>query len=189
MKNTLILSLLLAVPALAGSSQVMTESTPPPTQDTWSWFVGGTGGYLIDFEEDMYTFQFGAKSPWSVAGWSVALFGEVGWTENHDHTDLTGNDDAEIDIVPLTFNVQFQRQISGDLSAYLGGGLGASWVDDESSDDWVFSGQIFGGLSYQVSPSCEIFGGARWVYFDDPSFSGVSLGGDCLIEGGIRFHF
>jgi len=201
MKNTLVLSLLLAVPALAGTSQVMTESAPPTySQDTWSWFVGDTGGYLLDFEEDMYTFQVGAKSPWSVAGWSVALFGEVGWTENHDinNINLPGDEDSDMDIVPLTFNVKFEHLISGGLSAYIGGGLGAAYCDaeidslsgnDDSADDWVFSAQAFAGLAYHVNPAFEIFAGARWIYFDDPGFAGASLGSDCLIEGGLRFHF
>lgn len=203
MKNTLILSLLLAVPAFAGTSEVVTESAPPPqpqTQDAWSWFVGGTGGYLLDAEEDMYTLQIGANSPWSVAGWSVALFGEVGWTENHDRNNvsLPGDEDGDMDIVPITFNVKLERLLSGNLSAYIGGGAGVSYVDaefnslsgnDDSADDWVFTAQAFAGLAYHVSPAFEIFGGARWVYFDDPGFNGANLGGDCLVEGGVRLHF
>ncbi len=35
----------------------------------------------------------------------------------------------------------------------------------------------------------ELFGGARWIYFDDPGFSEVSLDDDFLFEGGLRFHF
>ncbi len=168
-------------------------------QDTWSWFVGGTGGYLLDFEEDMYTFQMGAKSPWSVAGWSVALFAEAGWTENHDSiTTLAGDEDGDLDIVPLTFNVKLEKMLSGGLALYAGGGLGASYVDAEiddlsgdnkSVDDWVFTAQVFAGVAYHVSESFEVFGGARWIYFDDPDFAGADLGDDWLLEGGLRFHF
>ncbi len=186
MKTTLFLTLLSALPALAGTSEVTTQYTPPAQmQDTWSWFAGGTGGYLLELEEDMYTFQLGAKSPWSVAGWSVALFAEVGWTENHDV-------EHEFDIVPLTFNVKLEKALSGGLALYAGGGVGTSYVDEidyNSDDDWIFSAQVFAGLAYHVSESFEIFGGARWIYFDDPSFDSVELGDDWLIEGGIRFHF
>ena len=195
---------MLAVPALAGTSQVMTESTPPPpTPEMWSWFVGATGGYLLDFEEDMYTLQIGAKSPWSFSGWSVALFAEGGWTENHDDVSLPralgGDEESHLDIVPLTFNVKLEHLISGGLSGYIGGGVGASYVDadidsrfpgfDVSDDDWVFTGQVFAGLAYHVDEKFEVFGGARWIYFDDPDFAGVSLGDDVLIEGGLRYHF
>ncbi len=201
MKTTLILSLILAVPAIAGTSQAITESSPPPmTQDnTWDWFVGGSAGYLIDYEEDMYTLQFGANSPWVLSGWSVALFAEAGWTENHDssngHTFLGGN--ADVDLVPITFNAKFEHLITGGLSAYLGGGLGTTYVDVDfntfsgtrHTDDWVFTGQVFAGLAYHVNDNVELFGGARWIYFDDPDFGGVSLDDDVLFEGGARFHF
>jgi opacity protein-like surface antigen len=182
---------MLAVPALAGTSQVMTESYKAPMEQdsTWQWFVGGTGGYLLDYEEDMYTFQLGAKSPWSFSGWSVAMFAEVGWTENHDGLD------ADLDIIPLTFNVKLERLISGGLGVYVGGGLGASYLDADfsapsgSDHDWVFTGQVFAGLAYHVNDNLELFGGARWIYFDDPDFAGVTLDDDVLIEGGLRFYF
>ena len=204
MKNTLLLSLIFAVPALAGSSQVMTESyNPPPTQSSnWEWFVGGTAGYLLEFDEDMYTFQLGANSPWSFNGWNVALFAEVGWTENHDALEdvgpVFGDEDANLDIIPITFNVKLEKLISGGLAAYLGGGVGSSYVDgefntpldpDDSADDWVLTAQVFAGLAYHVNDQFEVFGGARWIYFDDPDFGGVELDDDFLIEGGLRFHF
>ena len=196
------LSLLLAVPAFAGT-HVMTESPPPPMQqDTWSWFAGATGGYLFDAEEDIYTLQIGAKSPWSIAGWSVSLFAEAGWTENHDGVDLdppfTGSLDVDLDIVPLTFNVQVERMFASSWSVYAGGGIGAAYVDGdidgppgadiESLDDWVFTGQVFAGVAYHVSETFEIFGGGRWIFFDDPS-GDIDLGGDWMLEGGVRFHF
>ncbi len=199
MKNILISSFLLAVPTFAGTSQVTPESAQAnyTQQDTWSWFIGGTGGYLFDLEEDMYTLQIGAKSPWSVAGWSVALFGEGGWTESHEIADLSGS--ADTDIIPITFNVKLERLITGGLSAYVGGGAGVSYVDteinasfagdDRSTNDWVFSAQAFAGLAYHVQPNLEVFAGTRWLYFDDPDFRGVSLGSDWMVEGGVRFHF
>lgn len=204
MKNTLVLTILMAAPALAGT-QVMTESPPPPpvTQDVWSWFVGGTGGYLLDAEEGMYTLQVGAKSPWAFGGWAVSLYAEAGWTESEEQADtivgLIGDEDAELDIVPITFNVKLERIITGGLSAYIGGGVGASYLDaqivspfddeDESANDWIFTGQVFAGLAYHVSDSFEIFGGARWIYFDSSDLAGIELGDDWLIEGGVRFHF
>lgn len=199
MKNTILLSILLAVPAFAGTTQVMTESAPPPpmTDDTWQWFVGGTAGYLNDYEEDMYTLQIGANSPWVMSGWSVALFGEAGWTENHDALDSAFGNSAELDMVPLTFNVKFEHLISGGLSAYVGGGAGVTYLDADfntfsgshHTDDWVFTGQVFAGLAYHVNDSVEVFGGARWIYFEDPDFAGVELDDDVLFEGGLRFHF
>ena len=178
----------------------MTESTPPPPmQDTWSWFAGATGGYLFEADEDIYTLQLGGKSPWSVAGWSVSLFAEAGWTENHDDfSNLPGDEDGDMDIIPLTFNVQLDKALSGGWSLYAGGGLGVSYVDaeiddlsgdDDSVDDWVFTGQLFAGVAYHVSESFAIFGGGRWIYFDDPDFRDAELGDDWMLEGGVRFFF
>ena len=201
MKKTLILSLILAVPALAGTSKDANASPPAPVnQDLWNWFVGGTAGYLIDLDEDMYTLQIGAKSPWMFSGWSVALFAEAGWTENHDALagvpPFAGNN-SDLDLVPLTFNVKFEHLITGGLSAYVGGGLGTTYVDVEFSppagpqdrDDWVLTAQLFAGLAYHVNDNFELFGGVRWIYFDDPDFNGISLDDDILVEGGLRFHF
>lgn len=201
MKRTLILSLLLAVPALAGTSQVMTESTPPPPQDMWKWFIGASGGYLVDYEEDMYTLQIGAKSPWSFGGWSVSLFAEGGWTENHDQAvnTLLGDEDTSLDIVPVTFNVKFERLLTGNFSVYLGGGAGMAYVDSEldspigndndTDNDWVFTAQVFGGVAYHFTENFDLFAGARWIYFEDPNFGGVSLDNDVLFEGGLHYYF
>ncbi len=201
MKNTLILSLLLAVPAFAGTSEVVTQSSPPPmTEDnTWDWFIGGTGGYLMDYEEDMYTFQVGANSPWVMSGWSVALYAEAGWTESHDAFDgiSPSGSSPDVDLVPITFNVKFEHLITGGLSAYLGGGVGSTYVDADVNtvggsrhvDDWIFTAQVFAGLAYHVNDMVELFGGARWIYFDDLNYRGVSLDDDFLFEGGLRLHF
>jgi opacity protein-like surface antigen len=204
MKKTLLLSLLLSAPAFAGTSQVMTESyqAPMSQDDTWRWFVGGTAGYLTEAEEEMYTLQVGANSPWAFGKWSVALYGEAGWTENEDSLafapPLPGNDDDDLDIIPLTFNAKFEHIITGGLSAYVGGGLGAAYVtadfdapfgDSDSADDWVFTAQVFAGLAYHFNDMVELFGGARWIYFEDPDFTGVSLDDDVVAELGLRFHF
>jgi len=196
--RTLLLSLLLSAPALAGTTTTYEPAPPPPVQEgTWEWFVGGSGGYLFEADEDIYTFQLGANSPWSVGGWAVALYAEGGWTENHDSKFPIGavGGDPDLDIVPITFNVKLEKLITGGLSAYIGGGLGTSYVESGLSggfggDDWVFTAQAFAGLAYHVSDQFEIYGGGRWLYLDDPDIAGADeLGDDWMIEGGLRFHF
>jgi len=201
MKKTILLSLLLAAPAFAGT-QTVYEPTPAPTpesQAAWQFFVGGSAGYLIDADEDMYTLRIGANSPWVLSGWSVSLFAEGGWTENHDALDPVTplGTSSDLDLIPVTANVRFEHLISGGLSAYVGGGLGATYLDADlkfpggsaHADDWVFTAQVFAGLAYHVNDNVELFGGARWIYFDDPGFTGVSLDDDVLFEGGLTFHF
>jgi opacity protein-like surface antigen len=112
----------------------------------------------------------------------------------------------DLDIIPITLNVKFERALSGNLNAYLGAGVGMALVnldmnvgedpgDSLSDSDWVLTTQIFGGLSYNVTPAFTVYGGARWTYMDDANvsdggYSGtLELGSDCLLELGARYKF
>lgn len=110
-----------------------------------------------------------------------------------------GNTGYDLDIMPITFNVKLERPLSGNLNAYVGGGLGMALVDlsvdtgpaSFSDDDWVFTGQLFAGLNYNFTPNCEMYGGARWIYLDDASLGGfdLELDDDFLLEIGVRYNF
>lgn len=187
-----------AIPSAIAGTQAIYEPAPQPVaqNNVWEWFVGGSAGYLFEADEDIYTLQLGANSPWTVSGRNIALFVEAGWTENHDNTPPPGalGGDGNMDIVPITFNVKFEKLIASQLGAYFGGGLGTSYVDSNLSgpfggDDWVLTAQVFAGLTYHVNDNFEIFGGGRWLYLDDPDFVGASLGDDWMLEGGLRFKF
>jgi opacity protein-like surface antigen len=232
MKLPILICFALAAPVLAGTEakQVIIPSEPA---QPWNWFAGGSVGYLNDFDEEMYHLHAGADTPWSVAGWNVALFGEVGYTEKEENfrgtetsvipqanynVDLDSMADAlqaladsgagdtgfDLNVMPLTFNVKFERQLTGNLGAYVGAGLGVADVDLSinageagrySDADWVFVFQAFAGLVYNVNPSFEIYGGARWISFDEAELSDggesgtLDLGDDCLIELGARYNF
>lgn len=149
----------------------------------------------------MYTLHIGTDTCWNVGGWDIALFAEVGYTEK-DYTlgTLSLQQNTDIDIVPLTANIKFERALTGNLGAYFGAGLGFSYVDvsttgalgNSSGSDWVFTTQVFAGLVYNVNSNFEVFGGARWIYFDDANLGGgitESLGSDYLFEIGARYNF
>jgi opacity protein-like surface antigen len=109
----------------------------------------------------------------------------------------------DLSVMPITLNVKLERPISGNLNGYFGAGLGMALVDlnmdigeyDFSDNDWVFTGQVFAGLNYNFNESFEVYGGARWIYYDDASLSDGDLGGDLeldddfLFELGARFNF
>ena len=251
MKKLLLLPFVVALPVYAGTSAkevVAPAAAPEPC--LYTWFAGGSVGYLTEFEEAMYNVHVGTDTCWKVGGWNVALFGEVGYTEKDDSnsgryvpptneseftiappgvdesyykmdnfdgslgdledylSDLAGNSVSntgyDLNIIPITFNVKLERPLTGNLNAYFGAGLGVARVDldvdggdfgDFSDDDWVFTGQVFAGLNYNFNPNFEVYGGARWMYFDDAelSDSGVSgdleLDDDFLFEIGARFNF
>jgi hypothetical protein len=201
MKHKLLLvSVALALPAFAGTATTTTY-TPPPQPSLWSWFIGGSAGYLVDAEEGYYAGHIGVDTPWDVAGFNIAMYAEVGYTEA-DNRDGSMFYNVDTDIVPVTFNLKFERPLSGNLNAYVGGNLGGASLDIDASpyagagaklsdDDWVFTASVFGGLVYNVTPAFEVFGGVRWIYMDDTNIRGINveLGDDVLFEGGLRFNF
>lgn len=239
MKPILFLPFVLALPAFAGTSaKEVIAPAPAPSPCLFTWFAGGSVGYLTEFEEPMYNLHIGTDTCWNLGGWNVALFAEIGYTEKDQDwsgrqleitpqasgPDFNGGDSFSVDdledalsslanngydasydlsIIPITGNIKFERQLSGNLNAYFGGGLGAARVDlsidtdlgDFSDDDWVFTAQIFAGLNYNVTQNFEIYGGARWIYYDDASFSDnggegtLNLDDDFLFELGGRFNF
>ena len=110
----------------------------------------------------------------------------------------------EIEVVPLTFNVKFERALCQRVSAFLGAGLGVAFVDysgfsgltgDISGNDEVFAAQAFGGIVYHATSSLEVFAGLRWIHLDDEPdsladiASPLSLESDGLVEFGLRYNF
>jgi opacity protein-like surface antigen len=205
MKNKLLLiTVALALPAMAGTPEQVTSAPSPASPSLWSWFIGGTAGYLVDAEEGYYSGQVGVDTPWNFGGWNVAMYAEVGYTQA-DNRDGASFYNVDTDVVPVTFNFKLERPISGNLGAYLGVNLGAASLDinanpfmgaaagstQVSDDAWVFTTSVFGGLVYNVSPAFEVFGGVRWIYMDDTDIRGVNveLSDDVLFEAGLRFNF
>jgi len=114
------------------------------------------------------------------------------------------NTSYDLDIMPITLNVKLERPLTDSLNVYFGAGLGAALVDLEikagkygslSDDDWVFVGQVFAGMNYNFNPNFEVYGGVRWIYYDDADLSDSSgkltleLEDDFLFEIGARINF
>ncbi len=241
MKTIPLFLLGLSLPLLAGTSAKNAVAPAAADPCAFTWFAGGSVGYLTELEEPMYNLHLGTDTCWSLGGWNVALFAEIGYAEksedwngnrtvparvadyidedymDEDIDELDGSlDDLEsalsyiagstpwdtsydLDVMPITLNVKLERPLTGNLNAYFGGGLGMARVgldvdygfDDFSDDDWVFTAQIFAGVNYNFNPNFEVYGGARWIYFDDADMSEVTLelDDDFLFEIGARFNF
>ncbi len=141
----------------------------------------------------------------------IPLPGTINQDSSFDLDDLEGGlkDSAatgiqgtgyELNIVPITINAQYERRIYRELYGYAGAGLGVAWVDLDADagsfgkfheSDWVFTAQIFAGLNYQFTRNFAIYGGARWMYYQDADLGGgtLELDDDFLIELGARFRF
>ena len=216
---TLLTGLALAATAQAGedySAKAPAPPAPAPAPCLWTWFAGGSGGYVDDIDNDMWTLHIGKEYKCPGSNCSHAIFLEVGWTSWDEgdsfHDDDSSNErpnydiDYDFDVIPITINYKYECQLTNRLNWYVGGGLGVaissidvsiSNGDEKFSDDdseTNFYGHLFAGLVYNVSDSFEIFGGARYLYmdgideFEDLDIPGV-LDNDFFYELGVRFNF
>jgi len=177
--------------AFAGSESVAYQpassgvSTSTAVESTW--FAGGSVGYLIDSEEELYTLHLGTTFAQS-GPLSHSLFVEVGYSEVDESP-------VELEFIPVALNYKLDYQFGGGFSFYAGAGIGAAFQDVEvfgASDDSVeFMAQAFAGVGYDISESFQIYGGARYIWIDDTELLGVSVdsGDDVALEIGARFRF
>lgn len=210
---TLLTGLALAATAQAGEDYSAKTPAPAPAPCLWTWFAGGSGGYVDDIDNDMWTLHIGKEYKCPGSNASHAIFLEVGWTGWDDDTNYGAiNDDGDLkvdwdfDVIPITLNYKYESQLTNRLNWYVGGGLGvaissidwsASLGEKKASDDdseTNFYGHLFAGLVYNVSDTFEIFGGARYLYMDGTDdIDGVDIDGvlddDFFYELGARFNF
>lgn len=141
----------------------------------------------------------------------IPLPGAIDFDRTFDLDDLedglkdsaeTGLEDTDytLRILPITYNIKVERPIYANLSGYFGVGLGVAWVDLDadagsfgsfSDDDWVFAGQVFGGLSYKINDHFDVFGGVRWLYLSEAQMGSGSmeLDDNVSFELGALFKF
>lgn len=167
--NTLIIAgMLVAGASFAGepltSAPSISTAAAPSLAD---WFVGGSVVSLDDADDEVYTLHFGRDLSAQFAGFSTAWYAEVGYQEE-------GGDS----VVPLTLNLKLERPLVGALNAYLTAGAGYALVDAAGADDSLY-GQASAGLLYNLNERFELFGGARYTYFEESSSDdwGWELGG------------
>ena len=200
---------------------------PAPSGGLWEWFAGGSVGYLTDLETEMYGLHAGVEYRDPAAAGTHAIFLEVGYADDDARYSLLSTAPGgrsewaaiDLDIIPITLNYKFEAPLTESLNYYLGAGVGIAILDGSQSWGWSqvtappnpfsgggsvddtevrFYGHIFAGLTYNLSESFELFGGARYIIMDDfdvpfqatgaPSYS-AGIDGDVLVELGVRFNF
>lgn len=180
----------------------------------WQWFAGTSVGYLDDMDDEFWGFHVGAEK--LVDCYSHALFLEVGWTGDDDKGSIYAPPGTvflyprtykvDVDIVPITLNYKFEAPLFGSerFHWYIGAGLGAMYGDIDlkvtdsmgyssksSNDDWIFYAQTAAGIVWNLSDRFEIFGGARYSWFDDINVGGETYNGSdqAMGEVGLRYNF
>ncbi len=218
MKHILPLTLALAIPAFGGTTAYVAPA-PAPAPTLTEWFIGGSYGQLnnvdivddVEVDFDLYTLHFG-RTLGCFAGFDTAAYLEVGYAEGdigvEDDIGLTApfiiDGSLDLEMIPVTLNVSFERNLVGGLGCYITAGAGYAWTKatldfdsvagstefDES--DGGFIAQATAGLVYNFNESCEIFGGIRWMYLDSVDWAdgGNFSSNDAFgWEVGLRYNF
>lgn len=142
---TLLAGALLAIPVQAGTTY--TAPDPVPSPGLWTWFAGGSVGYLSDLEEEMYTLHIGAEYKNSSARGSHSIYLEVGFAQDdasYSYSPPPGTAggraeraDFDLDIIPITLNYKYEASLTECLNYYVGLGVGIAILD--GSSDWSWS--------------------------------------------------
>lgn len=205
---TLLTGLALATSAQAGEdySSKAPAPAPMPAPCLWTWFAGGSVGYLADAQDAMYTLHVGSEYKCPGSDSSHAVFLEIGYaTDNFSDTvekDLYATKSSsritgDWSMVPVTLNYKYESVLSGNLNWYVGAGAGVAFGDISidsnvhnigDEDERFFFGQIFGGLVYNFSETLEAFGGVRYIYLNDGS-DWNAYGEDTMFDLGLRYNF
>lgn len=191
--TTVFTALALCTPALMAGE---VEYTQPTMQTNYApaghvgWFLGGGADYLLDSEEPFYNAHLGYDF-----GGGHSLFLESGWVGEEDDLFFPFPASVDIDIVPITLNYKYEWLITDRFGFYAGVGAGGANVDIAGplggDDSWTFTAQALAGVVYEVSPSFELYAGARYAWLDDVSVRGATYDDldDIGIGAGLRFNF
>ena len=190
-----LLSVSLAAPAFAGTSETVQQYTQTSEPPQWRWFAGGSVAYLSEYEEPMYSLNAGVKSPWSPWGWNVAFFAEGGFIEDDNESKIplgVSGLGTDLEIIPVTANVKFEKALNDRFGVYFGGGVGAAFTELKAvgvgrDSDTVFAGQAFAGVNFRIDDHSEVYAGGRWIHFDDAE--NYSLDNTWAAEAGYRWNF
>ena len=201
--HTILACLAIAATVHAGPYNTPKDVIPPPPNCFWTWYGGGSVGYLTgDCTDEMLTAHIGAE--FDCRGkCTQSLFLEIGytdiektvqhrwndpecpdgWVDDYKHGDdnlFTLNLTAEI--IPITLNYKYECELGGNWRWYVGAGAGIALVEldatdgyiTESWDDTVFYAHFFLGVSVRITSKFELFGGVRYIYMADANLSGYS---------------
>lgn len=217
---------------MAASSLAIAFAAPAVAQD---WYVQGFAGYTFADDanfagviggapQSVFTeFDDGYNIGGSVGyrflpkGSSIGLRGEVelSFGENDaDAFNFSGNGpgfepnaDGDVSTTLLLANAFVDFDTGGKLTPYIGGGIGAGFVDfglvygpgvTITGSDEVFAAQLIAGVSYEINDRTSIFGDVRYLQAYDVEGVRTSPGGVALVSDdlnrtalnvGVRFNF
>ena len=156
-------------------------------------YVGVSGGYLIDTEEEYIAARVGfdvAKTPQLTH--SLEL--EVGYSSDR----FLG---SKMTITPVTVNYRATAPLSKGVDLFTMVGVGGSAISvdiprsgvwgNASDDDFTFTAQAAVGASFPLTDQFAITVAGRYIWISDTDLFGldVEVGDDVAIEAGVTFKF
>jgi len=183
------------IPATAGEPAPVYRETVTEQSPIWRWFAGGSVSYLDAYQEPMYALNVGVSSPWSPLGFNTSFFLEGAFVEDDNESRIplgVSGIDSDLEIIPVTLNVKFEKALNDWIGIYVGGGAGASFTDLKVAGvghdhDTVFTAQAFAGVNFHIGQNSEVYTGARWIHFDDAD--NYNLDNTWAVEAGYRWKF
>ena len=157
-------------------------------------YVGASGGYLLDAEEEFFTARLGFDVG-EATSIRHGLEVEVGFVSE---SDSAGDYSADIDVIPVFAN--YRATFTGkSVEPFIGAGAGFANIDLEGSggevsvsdSDTPFALQAFGGVEFNVASGFSLHATVRYLWIDDAEFFGydVEIGDDVALEVGATFRF
>ena len=191
------------------------------SSENTGFYAGLSGGVTLLEDSDIDSSVLGAPATGEVefdTGFSIG--GQVGYkwpssvrTEIEYRYSRAETDSATVSVAGLTAsgavdgavwshaflaNAWYDFDLNNGWMPYVGGGIGGFVVDAEDSEgDFVFGGQVGGGIQYAFSKDIVFDLGYRYVLTQDPKFESETAGiGDVDAEYashnilfGVRGHF
>lgn len=116
------------------------------------------------------------------AGWAASENdGDIN-TDSLGDTDLNiiaTNVDVEVAFVPIELNLKYDFVLGPSLSMGFGAGISYSYFEielegiDVSGDDWLFGGQVFADVNYNISNDWFVGLNGKYQFTDDLELDNV----------------
>ena len=120
---------------------------------------------------------------------------EAGWAGTSGSFDAFNNPrfaiDTDVSYVPIEFNAKYVFEINPCLFFDLGAGFSINYIDIKteafrvsvSEDDWLWGGQFFGELNYNITPNLFAGIGVKYQLTESTRLFGTDANADNLRVG------
>jgi len=212
---------------LAGVSAIaLLSAAPAHGQDllgidtSGHWYIQGGGGLNWALDQD-FTFGGATETAEYELGWLAGGAAGYAWnngfrtefeaTYRSNELDAPSGrlTDGSVDSIGLMFNILYDIDTGSAITPYLGGGVGAGYVDYDytagpigsyQDDTWGVALQGIAGVSYAVTDNVDVFADYRYFTVLDSDVSGtigpnalpISVDDDYAAHSvffGARYHF